>query len=133
MLNQSSVKKSIAFWKKGMEDNLKTMNSLHKSKRYSACLFFGHLVLEKALKILVMKATGEYAPRTHNLHRLAEVSRLGLKREEMDFLAMINTFNMEGRYPEEKFDFYKLCDKAYVDRFLPQIKKMYKKLCQLMK
>ena len=109
------------------------MDSLYKNRRYSACLFFGHLVLEKALKILVMMVTGEYAPRTHNLHRLAEMSKLDLKLEEMDFLAMINIFNMEGRYPEEKFDFYKLCDKAYVDRFLPRIKKTHKTLCQLMK
>lgn len=132
-MNQVSFKKSVAFWRKGMNDNFKTMNSLYKNKRYSACLFFGHLVLEKALKILVMKRIGEYAPRTHNLRRLAEISKLNLKLEELDFLAMANAFNMEGRYPEEKFDFYKICNKHYTDKFFPKIKKMYKRLCQLMK
>lgn len=132
-MNKAPFKRSVAFWKKGMEDNFKTMNSLHRSRRYSACLFFGHLVLEKALKILVMERTCEYAPRTHNLHRLAELSGLDLKPEELDFLAMANAFNMEGRYPEEKFDFYKLCNKSYTDKFLPKIKKIYRRLCQMMK
>lgn len=132
-MNQASFKKSIAFWKKGMNDNFKTMNSLYKSKRYSACLFFGHLVLEKALKILVMERTREYASRTHNLHRLAEASGLKLELRELDFLAIANAFNMEGRYPEEKFDFYKLCNKSYTDKFFPKIKKTHKRLCQLMK
>lgn len=80
-----------------------------------------------------MEQTCAYAPRTHNLRRLAEISGLNWKPEELVFFATINAFNMEGRYPEEKFDFYKLCNKSYTDKFFSQIKKMHKKLCQLMK
>lgn len=133
MISQASFKKSIIFWKSGMLYDYKTMLSLYKSKRYSACLFFGHLVLEKALKALVMEKTQDYAPRIHNLRRLAELAKIKFDSDKMDFLSSVNEFNMAGRYPEEKFDFYKFCDKKYTDKFLPKIMKMYKKLCQLMK
>jgi len=116
-----------------MAYDYKTMLSLCKSKRYSACLFFGYLVLEKALKALVIEKTKDYAPRIHNLRRLAELARITLSPDELDFLSIVNEFNMAGRYPEEKFDFYKLCNKTYADKFLPKIKKMHKRLCLLMK
>jgi len=133
MINQVAIKKSIAFWKNGMVYDYQTMLSLRESKRYSACLFFGHLVLEKALKALVMENTKDYAPRIHNLRRLAELAKISLSPDELDLLSIVNEFNMAGRYPEEKFDFYKLCGKTYTDKFLPKIKKMHKKLCLLMK
>lgn len=40
------------------------------------------------------------APRIHNLVRLAEIAGLKLSEEQIDLLADVNEFNIEGRYPE---------------------------------
>jgi HEPN domain-containing protein len=63
-------------------------------------LFFLHLALEKLLKALVCHQTQDLAPRTHNLIRLAELAKLTPTQTQLDTLADINTFNLEGRYPE---------------------------------
>jgi len=63
-------------------------------------LFFAHLALEKALKAHFCRATNELAPPIHNLVRLAEGAGLILTPEQRDLLAEVNSFNIEGRYPE---------------------------------
>lgn len=128
MLSNQQIKKLVDYWKSGAEDNYKTMLSLYRSRHYSACLFFGHLVLEKTLKILVIKKTKNYPPHTHNLSHLVELAQVELQNKEMDFLATANAFNIEGRYPEEKYDFYKVCDKKFTDPYFKQIKQLFKKL-----
>lgn len=63
-------------------------------------LFFAHLALEKALKAHVCRHTQDLAPRMHNLVRLAELAELQLDDMQIDVLAEMNAFNLEGRYPE---------------------------------
>ena len=106
------------------------MKSLFKSKRYASSLFFGHLVLEKILKALVVYETKAYAPYTHNLIRLVKISDIKLSEKEMDLLRIVNEFNLEVRYPEYKLKFYKLCTKEYTEKYIEEIVKLYKKLCQ---
>ena len=63
-------------------------------------LFFAHLALEKALKALVCRRTDDLAPRIHNLVHLGELAGLVLKPDQTKLLALMNTFQMEGRYPQ---------------------------------
>lgn len=63
-------------------------------------LFFAHLALEKVLKAHVCRSKGEMAPPIHNLLRLAETADLPLAQGQRDLLAEVNSFNIEGRYPE---------------------------------
>lgn len=133
MLNRKQITKLIKFWAETAEDNYQTMLSLYRSKRYSACLFFGHLVLEKALKVLVIQKTKDFPPKIHNLLRLAELGRTELTKEQSSLLAEVNEFNMEARYPEVKYQFYKKCTKAFTDHYYASIKTMYHFLCQKMK
>ncbi len=63
---------------------------------YSFCTY----QLEKILKAHVCKKTLDLAPRIHNLVRLAEIASLELNQNQLDFLAELNTFNIEGRNPE---------------------------------
>lgn len=130
MLSSQQINKLVDYWKSGAEDNYATMLILYRGRRYSACLFFGHLVLEKILKILVIKKTKNYPPHTHNLSHIADLAGVDLDSKEMDFLAAVNTFNIESRYPEEKYDFYKMCDKKFTTPHYKNIKKIFKKLCQ---
>lgn len=130
MLPKKKITGLVEYWVKSSEEDLKTMQALYKSRRYSFCLFLGHLILEKSLKAMVVQNTGDYAPRLHNLPRLAQLAKLELSPEEKELLKEADTFNMEARYPEEKFDFYKKCTKTYADRFYKPIISLHEKLCQ---
>jgi HEPN domain-containing protein len=109
------------------------MNGLFKIKRYSDSLFFGHIVLEKILKALVVKKTQEQAEYTHNLVKLMQSAELNLSQKDQDLLDIVNDFNIRARYPDDKLRFYKRCTKQYTIEYLALIKKLYKKLCQKLK
>lgn len=64
-------------------------------------LFFIHLALEKILKANVCHATEDLAPKIHSLVRLAEITRMALVEDQMDFLAEFGRFDIAGRYPDE--------------------------------
>jgi HEPN domain-containing protein len=81
-------------------------------------LFFAHLALEKTLKAHVCRATSELAPPTHNLVRLAERIALPLEQSQLELLAEVNSFNIEGRYPEMSLP---LPPPAEVERYLARI------------
>ena len=63
-------------------------------------LFFAHLSLEKIIKSIICKKSQDIAPRIHNLSRLSELAALAPDNEKMEYLAEMNAFHIEGRYPE---------------------------------
>jgi HEPN domain-containing protein len=63
-------------------------------------LSFAHLAPEKALKALVRRATKDIAPRLHNLVRLAVLAQIPFQPDQIALLAIMNSFNIEGRYPD---------------------------------
>ena len=130
MFEKKKIKELTEYWITVSKKDLKDMQSLYKGKRYSGCLLFGHMILEKVLKALVVKTTKKHSPKIHNLLRLAELSKLKFSDEEWDILAEADTFNMEARYPDEKLEFYKKCTKTYADRFYKPITSLHKELCQ---
>ncbi len=95
-----NVAKQIGFWCAGAEEDLTVARELIGRGRIRHGLFFLHLSLEKALKAEVCRATNDLAPRVHNLVRLAELAGLPCVQEQLDTLAEMNAFNIEGRYPE---------------------------------
>lgn len=74
-------------------------NELIENKRYAHGLFFAHLAIEKILKAHVCKATQNIAPYIHNLVMLAQRANLALSSSQVDALANMNPFNLNGRYP----------------------------------
>ena len=61
-----------------------------------------HLALEKMIKALVVRQTGQTPPKIHNLVRLA--LRAGLKPdpEQERFLRRFDVHQLEGRYPDSQ-------------------------------
>ena len=132
-MKKENVKKLTKYWQIIAERDYETMLGLFKIKRYPESLFFGHIVLEKILKGLVVAEIKNEAPYIHNLTKLAEISKCDLSKEELDLLDEVNDFNIRARYPEYKLQFYKQCDKEYAKNYLDKINKLYKKLCQKLK
>lgn len=110
----SNFKKSIEYWRNGSSQDFKVAKSLFEKKFYAHSLFFCHLSLEKLLKSFVMEKTGEFAPYTHDLLRLIEITEIKLDKEQTENLEKIFTFNVAGRYPEEKIDFHKKYNKKEI-------------------
>ncbi|MBI5413173.1 HEPN domain-containing protein [Candidatus Peregrinibacteria bacterium] len=119
------------YWLKSAEHDYETMLSLHRSKRFSACLFFGHIVLEKILKALVVSETKKSAPFTHDLIALTRLLPKELFNEkDIDLLDDVSRFNIRARYPDVKLKFYKQCTASYTKKYFDAIKQLHQKLCQ---
>jgi HEPN domain-containing protein len=95
-----NIDKHISYWKSGAEEDFQVADQLIRSGKIRHGLFFLHLTLEKILKAHVCRNSRDIAPRLHNLARLSELSGIAFKQEDSDFLAEMNPFNIEGRYPE---------------------------------
>ncbi|MFA6241074.1 MAG: HEPN domain-containing protein [Candidatus Hydrogenedentales bacterium] len=94
------IEKLSEHWRDGAEEDWAVSLELLSRDRVRHSLFFAHLALEKLLKAHVTRETRDVAPRIHNLVRLAEVANLKLDSGQLDALADMNEFNLEGRYPD---------------------------------
>jgi HEPN domain-containing protein len=94
------IAKQITFWRDSAQEDWAVARQLVDSGRIRHGLFFAHLTIEKILKALVCKQSQDLAPRIHNLSRLSEMAGIALEPEQLDVLAEMNAFHIEGRYPE---------------------------------
>ena len=60
----------------------------------------------------------ELPPKTHNLLYLINKANVKIDNQLLRDFAEINTFQMEARYPDEKFSFYKKADKNFADKYI---------------
>lgn len=95
------VQKQIAYWRKSAEEDWSVGRTLAAAGKIRHGLFFIYLALEKMLKANVCRATRDLAPKIHSLVRLAELTRIALSEDRMDFLAEFGRFDIAGRYPDE--------------------------------
>ncbi|MFA7166463.1 MAG: HEPN domain-containing protein [Desulfoplanes sp.] len=114
----------ISYWCLSAEKDWRVTGHLFEKDDYSYALFFGHLTLEKILKALYVQVNGSNPPRSHRLVYLAEKSNLELTDEQIELLEIVTDFNLEARYPDEKFLFYKRCTKKFTKQYLDQIEEM---------
>jgi HEPN domain-containing protein len=101
-MNVMDVNEHIQYWKNSSQEDLDAAGSLLEKGHLRHCMFFAHLVLEKALKAHVTKQTRQVPPRIHNLIRLAEMAEIPLKGEQADFLREFGVYQLEGRYPDSE-------------------------------
>ena len=114
--------KLIKYWIDSSDDDFETMTAMFKTKRYSWSLFVGHLLIEKLLKALYVKANGKFPPFIHNLLRLAENCKLELTEEQKLFFATVTAFNINGRYDDYKMSFQKKCTPEFTAKWIENIK-----------
>jgi len=95
-----NVKKQILYWETGADEEMLNAKIMIENNRFLAGLFFCHLCLEKILKALVVKITEEHPARTHILSSLADTTQINFDEKQEQFIAEIQVFQLEGRYPE---------------------------------
>jgi len=127
------VDKTVNYWTESAEYDLETGKNLLESKKFPYALFFAHLAIEKVLKAIVVKSTGEHAPYTHSLVMLAKTASIEIDDKVLDQLAEYMEFHIEARYPDERKDFYKKCSEEFTAHKLDEMNKVYKWLKKRLK
>jgi len=117
-------KKAIEYWLKSAEHDRQVVKHLFDNKDYSYALFFGHLTIEKILKAIYVDRCGTVPPFTHSLNLLAEKASLKLTEEQTRLFTIISRFNIEARYADYKFIFWKQCTKEYTKKYLFKIEEI---------
>lgn len=111
---------------KTAQSDFDTAQTIFESgKNLHHCLFFCHLVLEKELKAIVAKRTKSLPPRIHDLEVLAKRGMVQLDPETKDFFSLMNSFNLEARYPDERFRIYKKATRKYAERLFNKTKENF--------
>jgi len=101
------------------------MEYLYKGRKYVDALFFGHLSLEKICKALWIKNNEDnYPPRTHNLVGLSEKSHVSINAEDLEFLDILNRYQLEGRYPDYLNLIYKETTADLCEKYINKIKEI---------
>jgi HEPN domain-containing protein len=102
------------------------MINLYNSEDFPWSLFIGHLVIEKLLKASYILLHKDHPPYTHDLSRLADLSKLELTTEQLDWLDTITTFNINARYDSYKDAFYNKCTPEFTGEWIEKIKTLRK-------
>jgi HEPN domain-containing protein len=126
-------KEKVKYWLDSAEDDWKVAKHLFEKGDYSYSLFFGHLTIEKSLKAVYVERLTNNPPFTHRLVYLAEKASLELSEEKLRLLETVTDFNMEARYPDEKFSFKRKCTKKFTQKYLTEIEVMRKWLVRQIK
>ncbi|MBU1486725.1 HEPN domain-containing protein [bacterium] len=125
-----SKEEKVQYWLRSADKDWKVAGHLFEKGDYSYALFFGHLTVEKLLKAIFASKFEESPPFTHRLTYLAEKVGIDISPERLDMLEIITDFNLEARYPDEKFSFHKKCTKKFTLRYMEKIQELKEWLLQ---
>jgi HEPN domain-containing protein len=114
-------KEHVKYWQESAEESWNSAVYLAEGRHYSLSLFALHLSLEKLLKALwVKESVTDTPPYTHDLQKLSDELSLIITAEDYDFLSIVNSWNIRGRYPDYTKRLYQSTTDAYLKE---QIKK----------
>ena len=113
----------IKYWLDTAAKDWKAAQQLFKAKSYIHALFFGHLYLEKLCKALWVKNNDSNTPpKVHNLVKILNETGIEYSAEQMDFMIIMNNFQLEGRYPDYQQRLFKMYKAAKTQEILKQVK-----------
>ena len=88
-------------WVDQAQYDLDTARAMLASSRYLYVLFCCQQAVEKTLKAVIIRRTGEMPPRVHNLLRLAEIAQVQADQVQVRLLGELSAYYIQSRYPEE--------------------------------
>ncbi len=114
--------KHIQHWQESANESWASAIYLAKGKHYSLSLFALHLTLEKLLKALWLKeSVGNTPPYTHDLQKLCDEMELQISADDYDFLSIVNSWNIRGRYPDYTKKLYKKTTDKYLKEQIDKV------------
>lgn len=119
------ISKKIEYWVDIAEYDMKTADHMQRSGRYLYTAFMCQQAIEKILKALHIQKFGKEAPLTHNLAYLQEVVDINLPESDIELLALLTTYYIEGRYPSYKKKLSLLVDEEKASGILKNSKEVY--------
>jgi len=88
-------------WAEKARYDLDTASAMLDSGRYVYVLFCCQQAIEKMLKAIIVKRTGEMPPRIHNLMRLADRATVSIDEDQAGLFRNLSNLYVDTRYPEE--------------------------------
>ncbi|MFN8256101.1 MAG: HEPN domain-containing protein [Bacteroidales bacterium] len=104
--------------------DLETAVDMLKSGRNVYCIFMCHLSLEKALKGLLIRKTGEFPTKSHSLIYFVEKLELKLNDSFYEFIFMLNKISVPTRYPDDLRKLFAAFNKDRTSSILNQTKEV---------
>ncbi len=104
--------------------DLDTAVDMLKSGRTVYCIFMCHLSLEKALKGLLIKKSGEFPSKTHSLVYFVDKLNLKISDPYLEFLFMLNKISVLTRYPDDLRKLFTAYTKERTESILNQTKEI---------
>ncbi len=119
-------KKLVSYWIAASQKDLDAAREIFRNtNNYVSVLFYIHLFIEKALKAYFVFTKKKHAPYSHNLLFLCKEAGLDIGEKNIKLLSEINEFNIECRYPDEKFSIYKRAKKSFTEKYLKKGEEFY--------
>jgi len=100
--------KDILYWVSLSRYDINTAKAMLAGRRYLYVLFTCQQAIEKMLKALVVKNTGSFPPKIHDLVKLLTIAGIEASDGKKEFLAKLNYYYLETRYPAELSEISKL-------------------------
>jgi HEPN domain-containing protein len=126
-----NIKEHIKYWENTSNEDYEVFNLLLNSKKYLHAFFFAHLTIEKLIKAhWVKNNNNSVPPKIHNLITLLKQTDINLSLEQERFLAIINDFQIQGRYPDYKKKVNQMLKPDFVENFVPQFTELRKCLLE---
>ena len=104
--------------------DLDTAVDMLKTGRMVYCVFMCHLSLEKALKGLLIKKTGEFPSKTHNLIYFVDKIGLTLGDQDLEFILTLNKVSIPTRYPDDLRKLFSAYSKNLTESILSETKRL---------
>jgi len=119
------MEEDIRYWVDLAKYDLKTADAMLKSRRYLYVLFTCQQAIEKMLKALVVKVNQEFPPRTHDLLRLAQITRINVSDEQRELLGKLSFYYIETRYPEEVYEISRSISRKIASEYLNRTEEIF--------
>jgi HEPN domain-containing protein len=111
-------------WNFQSDYDLETAVDMFKSGKMVYCIFMCHLSIEKALKGLLIKKTGEFPLKSHSLIYFIEKLGLEINDSDYEFLFMLNKISVPTRYPDDLRKLFTAYTKERTESILNQTKEL---------